>query len=204
MELSISASVMLIDNVATELGLVNGLVGIVHDIMYNVSGRNGVINLQAIREEACEVLLAIPIVLVKFLSYTGQSFIFGVDHIVPIRYIKESNDTNTFFRLQLPLRLAYAMTIHKCQEMTLPSLALDLSSAHARRLSYVAISHVRTLSGLTFRTPVTVRNFTEAKANENPKTLNQEFKYINEEYQCLAVIYENTKARYGALFNLNI
>ena len=54
-ELSISTPVMLIDNVATELGLVNGSVGIVHDIMYNVSGRDGVVNPQATREEACEV-----------------------------------------------------------------------------------------------------------------------------------------------------
>ena len=203
-QLSIAAPVMLIDNIATELGLVNGSIGIIHDIMYDTSGQDGIVNPQANREEACESQLAIPIVLVKFPSYTGQSFITGVDHIVPIHYVKENNETNTFFRLQLPLRLAYAMTIHKCQGMTLSSLALDLSNATARGLSYVGISRVRMLDGLTFRNAVIMRNFTGAAANENERKLHKEFGFIAVEYECLEKIFENTKLRYANWFNFNL
>ena len=56
------------------------------------------------------------------------------------------------YREQFPLILAYAVTIHKCQGLSLDCAIIDLSSkVFADGMAYVALSRVKLLLGLHLR-----------------------------------------------------
>ena len=55
------------------------------------------------------------------------------------------------YAVQIPLKIAYALTIHSCQGSTLDYASIDLRETFEYGQAYTALSRVRTLSGLFIR-----------------------------------------------------
>ena len=69
---------------------------------------------------------------------------------------------------QVPLRLGWAITIHKSQGMTLDTAEIDLGDAFEPGMGYVALSRVRSLQGLK------LMNLNEMALKVHPKILEQD------------------------------
>ncbi|MDP3741384.1 MAG: AAA family ATPase [bacterium] len=68
--------------------------------------------------------------------------------VEPAEWTLEENGRIRAKIIQIPLRLAWAITVHKSQGMSLDEAAMDLSHVFEYGQGYVALSRVRRLSGL--------------------------------------------------------
>ena len=68
--------------------------------------------------------------------------------IAPMDWTIEENGKIKAKITQIPLRLAWAMTVHKSQGMSMDAAVMDLSSVFEYGQGYVALSRVRRLDGL--------------------------------------------------------
>ncbi|PJE51566.1 MAG: helicase [Candidatus Yanofskybacteria bacterium CG10_big_fil_rev_8_21_14_0_10_36_16] len=66
----------------------------------------------------------------------------------PTSWTVEENDLIKAEISQVPLRLAWAITVHKSQGMSLDAAEIDLSKSFTYGMGYVALSRVRTLNGI--------------------------------------------------------
>jgi ATP-dependent exoDNAse (exonuclease V) alpha subunit len=63
------------------------------------------------------------------------------------------------------LRLAYAITVHKSQGLTLSKAVLNLNQReHCLGLSYIAVSRVKILDGVLFEGPFDYERFTSRES----------------------------------------
>jgi len=86
----------------------------------------------------------------------------------PEEWTYEENGVVRASLSQVPLRLAWAITIHKSQGMTLDAAEIDLGDAFEPGMGYVALSRVRSLDGLK------LMNLNEIALKVNTKILAQD------------------------------
>lgn len=122
----------------------NGTLGTVVDIVWNVGSQDPRKGLP-------------KAVLVKYDGYDGKTYTWdgipagvslGVVPIVP-REVQFDRENVSCSRTQFPVALAYAITVHKSQGMTLSQAVIDIADPMLRRdATYVAVSRVKSLAGL--------------------------------------------------------
>eukprot|EP00588_Corethron_pennatum_P012596 CAMPEP_0194276560 /NCGR_PEP_ID=MMETSP0169-20130528/9118_2 /TAXON_ID=218684 /ORGANISM="Corethron pennatum, Strain L29A3" /LENGTH=637 /DNA_ID=CAMNT_0039020301 /DNA_START=117 /DNA_END=2030 /DNA_ORIENTATION=- len=132
--LKVGAQVMLTRNKDLQRNLVNGSRGVVVSIDRSADGSTCV---PLVRFD-CGATVRVP-------------------PVESTRYDPEGGG-GCLVRTQVPLRLAWAATIHKSQGTTLTRALLDVSSAFEYAQTYVALSRVRSLEGLWLVRPVQQRN----------------------------------------------
>ena len=120
---------------------------------------------------------------VLFDAYSGPTLSDGTVPIYPLRRTCSMTDANST-RLQLPLKLAWAITIHKAQGLTLDSVVVDVGKKEfSSGLSFVACSRVRTVTHLLLHPPFSfqhlanlskIRRLQERKLEDHrPSTMEQ-------------------------------
>ncbi|XP_076001063.1 ATP-dependent DNA helicase PIF1 [Genypterus blacodes] len=118
-QLKVGAQVMLTKNLDVQRGLVNGARGVV--VAFE-SGKHG---LPRVR------------------------FLCGATEVLkPERWVFKSGGGLHLSRQQLPLKLAWAISIHKSQGMTLDCVEISLARVFECGQAYVALSRARSLEGL--------------------------------------------------------
>lgn len=75
------------------------------------------------------------------------------------KYAVEQDDISPEIKVvgafyQFPIKLAWAVTIHKSQGLTFDKAMIDVGHAFAPGQIYVALSRLRSLDGLTLKTPI--------------------------------------------------
>lgn len=86
-------------------------------------------------------------------------------------HFADDNKTVLAWVRQYPLRLAWAITVHKSQGMSLDSAAIDLSNTFEYGQGYVAISRVRTLAGLH------IEGFNDKTFHMHPKVVEKDAEF---------------------------
>ena len=170
------ATVMLTSNLWQEVGLCNGTVGTVKELLFHQD-----------KPPPC-----LPIaVLVHFPRYKGPAFANDDPLSVPIppHRFEWQDDNKKLSRLQLPLRLCYSMTTHKSQGQTLNQAVIDIGKCErSAGCTFVATSRVRSLQYVVFQPMSLQRLQAIGKCKRLQERLTEE--------QRLGDLAENTARRY--------
>src|SRR5438045_2656054 len=125
----------------TAAGLVNGAIVIIQDILYG--------------EDQGPPFLPVAI-LIFFEKYKGPTITstegIKVVPIAPIQRSWEGKSGRLCTRIQVPVRLAWAITVHKSQGLTLDKVVIDIGKKEfTAGLSFVAVSRVREIKDLILK-----------------------------------------------------
>lgn len=130
--LKVGAQVILIRNLSHERKLVNG-------------SRGMVVGFIQVRDQLLQTMVDLP--LVEF--QCGNRYLIGFHEFNSNYGTSEDAVELQLKRIQIPLKLGWALTIHKSQGMTLDRVIIDLPHAFAPGHAYVAMSRVRHPDGLS-------------------------------------------------------
>jgi ATP-dependent DNA helicase PIF1 len=72
-----------------------------------------------------------------------------VVHMTTCQWVMRINETTKVRRTQYPLRLSFALTVHKAQGLSLDMVRVDLSRVFQHSMHYVALSRIRSIDGLS-------------------------------------------------------
>lgn len=132
--LSVGAKVMLLWNLCLDEGVVNGTRATVHSLIWHDDVQDAFNTLPAM-------------VLVKIDGYAGRASVpINGEQLVPIlpRMQQWDHNGSVCSRRQIPLTLAFAITIHKSQGLTLDKAVVNLDTKRIlSNFTYVALSRVR-------------------------------------------------------------
>ena len=107
-------------------------------LLKNLDIQNGLAN--GSRGVVTEFINDIPVV--RFLNGVKRAIDYDIWEVT-------ENEKKILRVNQIPLRVAYAISIHKCQGCTLDYAEIDLSSVFEYGMAYVALSRVKSLDGLS-------------------------------------------------------
>ena len=142
LKLAIGARVMLTTNVDVSDGLVNGARG---EVVHIVSNNN---------QEITTVLVKFDNNQVRLKAIQSSPYHTTFNNAVPLSkhevvFLAKGKKGSEITRLQFPLTLAWATTIHKVQGLTLDEIVIDMKGGRFNPgQAYVAFSRVKTLQGL--------------------------------------------------------
>ncbi len=99
----------------------------------------------------------------------------------PEEWVREKDGKRLAMIRQVPLRLAWAMTVHKSQGMSLDAAEIDLSKCFEVGQGYVALSRVRSIEGLY------IRGFNAMASQVDPLTIkvDKRFKALSHKRELL-------------------
>lgn len=137
LELCVGAQVMLVKNLDTEVGFVNGAKGVVVGF-HSLPLKEGDVK----EEEARLISPTLKWPVVRFACNRVERI------IGPEKQTLECGGMEVAKRIQVPLILAWALSVHKCQGMTLEKVETDLSKAFDYGMVYVALSRVKNFESL--------------------------------------------------------
>ena len=95
--------------------------------------------------------------IVIFDNYVGILFYASNPNIVPITPVIRGN------RKQIPLKMAWALTIHKSQGLTLERASIDIGNREQQGLTFTAISRVKSIDALHISPPFSFQRYAKMK-----------------------------------------